>query len=467
MNLGAYDSPSMVGPSGAVPIRQREVGPSEVLSALSYALDLTEGQPPGHTLRTTLIGMRLADDLGVTSEQREALYYALLLKDAGCSSNAARMAVLFGSPDSEVKYRMKLVDWHRPGRLALQTLRSVGRGRSLRARAGHLLQIAQTKDMTRDLVAIRCDRGADIVRQIGFPEAAAATVRALDEHWNGKGYPDGRSGEQIPVLARIALLAQTVEIYWSARGLSAAMRMVRQRRGTWFDPHLVDLVLAWRSDRPWWDSLHGPELSEQVIAEEPSGPPNVVDDGGLDRIAGAFAEIIDAKSPYTYRHSTRVADYGRGVAQVMGFSAHAAHRVYRAGLLHDIGKLGISNRILDKNGSLTPEERQQIESHPIFSWEILSRVDAFRDFAEPAVLHHEKLDGSGYPWGRTAEQLEPAARILAVVDIYEALTADRPYRAGMTRDRAMGIIRDQAGSKLCSLAIEGLEAFLDGHDEMS
>lgn len=437
------------------------VGLAEMLSALSHALDMTEGQPVGHTLRVCMIGMRLADEIGLDQSDREALYYALLLKDAGCSSNAARMAVLFGSPDQGVKYSMKLVDWHDSARLAVHTLRNTGFGKAWWTRASHFLRIARTPGVTRELIAIRCDRGAEIVRQIGFPEATASAVRSLDEHWNGQGYPDGLSGAAIPLLSRIALIAQSVEIFLSAHDSSAALQMVRQRRGTWFDPRLADQILTWHRDRDWWQNLLASNVPERVIASEPGQEPQVVDADGLDRIALAFAEIIDAKSPFTFRHSTNVAEYARAVAGAMGFDPVQLRRIYRAGLLHDIGKLGISNRILDKNGPLTPEERMEIERHPVYSWEILRRVTAFHDFAGPAVLHHEKLDGSGYPWRRSADQLEPAARILAVVDIFEALTADRPYRAGMPPDHALALLREQAGVQLCPVAVAALASQLD------
>lgn len=407
-----------------------------------------------------MIGMRLADDAGITAEQREALYYALLLKDAGCSSNAARMAVLFGSADQDVKYSMKLVDWHQSVRLAVHTMRNVARGQPLWMRAVYFLRIARTPDMTRDLIAIRCDRGAEIVRQIGFPEETAKAVHSLDEHWNGHGYPDGLSGEAIPLLSRIVLLAQTLEIYSNAHDMSAALDMAAARRGTWFDPRLVDTVRAWRRDTEWWARLNVPDVADQVVAREPSSIPRTVDDAGLDRIAEAFAEIIDAKSPFTFRHSTNVARYARGVAEVTGCDSVEARRIYRAGLLHDIGKLGISNRILDKNGTLTQGERNEIERHPVYSLEILERVAAFGDFTTPAVLHHEKLDGSGYPWRRSAGSLDSAARVLAVVDIYEALTADRPYRAGLSPERALEIIHREAPARLCADAVAALDEYI-------
>lgn len=429
---------------------------SEVLSALSHALDLTEGQPQGHTLRSCAIGMRLGAEAGLDAEGRSALYYALLLKDAGCSSNAQRFASLFGTADQHGKYQMKLTDWHHRGRLALRTAATVGAGRPLWSRVRHFAKLARQEDVTRDLIQIRCDRGAGIALQLGFPPETAEAIRSLDEHWCGKGYPQGKRKHEIPVLARIANLAQCVEIFHARDGKRGALRVARQRRGTWFDPDLVDALLGWAGDEAWWDELRQPHILERVVAEEPRDRRLVADEEMLDTVAGAFADIVDAKSPFTFRHSTNVAMYAVAMADVMGLDAAERRRLYLGGLLHDIGKLGVSSRILEKPGRLDDDERREIERHPLHTWEILSRVGAFQGFARMAALHHEKLDGTGYPWRVGGDELDTSARILAVADIYEALTADRPYRAGMTPDAAISILRRDAGPRLCPDAVEAL-----------
>ena len=439
-----------------------EISLSEVLSALSYALDLTEGQLPGHTNRTCVIGMRLGEELGLPPAEKTALYFALLLKDAGCSSNAAKMAALFGSDDRLVKQRMKLVDWHQPVELALRTAQLCGVGQSVGDRVRHFLGIARTPDVTREVMQIRCDRGADIALGLGFPGATAAAIRALDEHWCGLGQPTGLKGDSIPVLARIANIAQTVDVFHSAGGVRAVTRVIRARRGRWFDPQLVDLVLGWRRDRDFWQRLTGAVLRDTVLALEPGAHIRRVDSDGLDVVAMAFAEIIDAKSPFTARHSFNVAEYAQRIAAQLGLSPVERRRLHRAGLLHDIGKLGVSNRILDKPGKLDAEERAAVEHHPRFTWEILQRVDAFGDFAWLAAVHHEKLDGSGYPWGLGSDHLDLPSRILAVADMYEALSADRPYRAGMTHEKAMEILIREKGTKLCATAVDGLAALGGG-----
>jgi putative nucleotidyltransferase with HDIG domain len=447
--------PWAASPAAPAPTRSHL---AEVLAALSHALDLTEGQPVGHSIRSCLIAMRIAREIDLDAPSRSALYYAMLLKDAGCSSNAARIATLFGADDRLVKPRMKIVDWHDGVRLAVETFRSTALGGSTVDRVRHFLGIAKASNTTRDLIQIRCDRGAEIARRLGFPDAAANAIRSLDEHWNGRGYPDGLRREAIPLLSRIANIAQTVEVVLASAGASEALAIVRQRRGSWFDPTLADLVLGWRGDTTWWQSVHNPDAITAVVESEPYDQVRMVTGDELEGIARAFADIIDAKSPYTYRHSTRVADLARGIAAEAGLDDTAQHRLFRAGLLHDIGKLGISSRILDKPGALTPEERKAIEQHPLHSWEILSHVSAFAELAPVAAAHHEKLDGSGYPWGLRGDQLDFPSRILAVADIYEALTANRPYRAGMSRGDALAIIARDRGNRLCSVAIDALDA---------
>jgi HD-GYP domain-containing protein (c-di-GMP phosphodiesterase class II) len=152
----------------------------------------------------------------------------------------------------------------------------------------------------------------------------------------------------------------------------------------------------------------------------------------------------------------------RGTARVLGLHADEVRTVWRAGLLHDIGKLGVSNRIHDKPGKLDARERAEVERHPAYTWEILSRVEAFAEFALSAAAHHEKLDGSGYPWGLKDAQLDRASRILAVSDIYEAITADRPYRAGMCHDAAMAILEKDRGTKYDAAIVDALGVFVEG-----
>jgi HD-GYP domain-containing protein (c-di-GMP phosphodiesterase class II) len=431
---------------------------SGVIGALSYALDVTEGQPPGHSLRSCLIGMRLAEEIGLDARTRSDLFYALLLKDAGCSANASRMAALFGADDGEAKRTSKRVDWSRPLSALAWSLRTVAPGDSLRVRADRLNAIRSEGEVTRSLMQARCDRGAEIARMLFLSEETADAIRALDEHWDGRGQPSGLEGEEIPLLGRILCLAQTVEIFHADGDVKAAWAVARRRRGRWFDPDLVDALGAFRRDRDFWGALDTPDVS----AWEPPELLLAVDEPRLDRIAEAFARVIDAKSPYTARHSERVAELAVGTAAVLGFGPVGLRDLRRAALLHDIGKLAISNRILDKPGRLTEEEFDKVREHPLYSLRILERAPCFAPLAWIAATHHERLDGRGYPFGLGAEKLTTSMRVLAVADVYEALTAERPYREALGHETAMEIIGRDVPHALDADAVSALETFVAG-----
>ena len=436
------NTPSYIGASPVV-----RVSLSEVLAAMSRALDLTEGKSVGHTVRTTLIGMRIAEELDLSAFDRVALYGALLLKDSG-SSGQSRVAEVVNAdiPHSNGHRIVELPS------LAISAFKSVGEG-SLR-RVGSLLR-KNPKSPLPQLFS-RAERGSSIALRIGFSTATADAIRHIDEHWDGTGIPDRLIGHEIPIFSRIILLAQTLDAYYTQRGLLAAMKMARERSGQWFDPALVRIVRSFREDLDWWESLQSPDATAMAVAVEPQQHTRFVDERGLDDVARAFAEIIDAKSSYTYQHSTNVAKYARATAFELGFEKSDVAILNRAALLHDVGKLGVSSSILDKAGPMTDEERKEMQRHPLYTWEILQRVGAFAGFARTAALHHEKLGGTGYPWGVKAEDLDIPARILCVADIYEALTAHRPYRAGLSRDAALKIIRSGVGKHVCPIATDAI-----------
>jgi HD-GYP domain-containing protein (c-di-GMP phosphodiesterase class II) len=433
-----------------------EIALSGVIGALSLALDIAEGQPPGHALRSCVIGMRLAAEIDLTPSERSDLFYALLLKDAGCSANANRMAVVFAADDRKAKATSKLVDWSDKRAALLWSLRTVAPGSSLRRRIEVLMAIRDEGDVTRKFMEARCDRGAEIARMLFLSETTALAIRSLDEHWDGHGMPDGLSGEEIPLAARILCLSQTVEVFHAEGGIKAARAVAKRRRGRWFDPELVDAFLRFCDDREFWAALESPDVS----AWEPPDLALAGDEARLDRIAEAFAKVIDAKSPFTARHSERVAEIADGIAEVLQFDADQRRTLRRAALLHDIGKLAVSNRILDKPDKLTAEEFRAVQTHPMYTLQILERAPCFAPLAELAANHHEKLDGSGYPRSLAAEELDLPMRVLAVADVYEALTADRPYRGPLPVEEALAIIDREVPHRLDARARRALETHL-------
>ncbi|HKR98904.1 MAG TPA: HD domain-containing phosphohydrolase, partial [Candidatus Dormibacteraeota bacterium] len=269
---------------------------SEVLAGLSHALDITEGQARGHAERSCLIGMRLAAALDLDGATRSALFYALLLKDAGCSSSAAKVAALFGADDAMVKSSRRLTDTSSSSQAVLHAVRTAGAGGSLVARGRHVAGVLRSgRAGARTLIELRCERGAAVVRAIGLGEVAARAIMDADEHWDGGGYPAGLTGAEISLAGRVLCLAQTAEVFWQHGGPDAACGIARRRRGTWFDPSLVDALVALEDDARFWRSLETPAVARL----EPPDRVLVADDARLDRVVHAFAAIVDAKSPYT------------------------------------------------------------------------------------------------------------------------------------------------------------------------
>ena len=408
-------------------------------------------------MRTCKIGMRLAHALGLDSATRSHLFYALLLKDAGCSANSARMAALFGADDHVAKRTSKRVDWAHKFPAFMWSLRTVAPGGSPRARADRLLAIKREGEVTRALMLARCERGAEIAYRLGLHADTAEAIRTLDEHWDGGGQPRGLRGEQIPPLGRILCFAQTVEIFHAARrrrsreeGREAATwRLVRTRAR--------DALEAIRDDAEFWGTL---ATDDDLSRWEPMDRLLTADDERLDRITDAFAGVVDAKSPWTHRHSDRASTIAMGLALALGGEPESLSDLRRAARLHDIGKLAISNRILDKPGRLTKAEFAQVREHPVITERILDHVPSFRHLAPLAGAHHERLDGDGYPRGLTHEELSLPMRILAVADVYEALTSERPYRPARTSDHALEIMRAEVPARLDADAFSALEDLL-------
>ena len=433
---------------------------SEVVGALTPALDAAEGQPEGHAMRTCVIGMHVANELGLDDAQKSDLYYALLLKDLGCSSNSARISALFGADDLAVKRRFRVHDLGSPGDRIRFVLSTAGSAAPLHERLKYMWNVGFGSP-AKELFGFRCERGAVIACDLGFAAATCDGIRALDERWDGRGHPDALAGAQIPLIARILALAQTVEVFAARWGAYAARGMARDRAGTWFDPAVVAAFQRAQATPAFWENVDSPDIACVVVALEPPDRIMTADADHLDRLAEAFARIIDAKSPWTIHHSTRVRDLAVGAARALHASPEAVRMLGRAALLHDLGKLAVSNRILDKQGRLTDDELAVVRTHPARTQRILGRIAAFAELAELAGAHHQRLDGHGYPRRIGGFALTEEARVLAVADRYEALTAHRPYREGMGPEKAMQILWDDAGIGVCTDAVEALEAFLE------
>ena len=421
---------------------------AELISALSHALDITEGQPQGHCVRCCWIGMHLAQAMGLNDQQCWELYYTLLLKDLGCSSNAARICQLYMTDDLAFKRDFKRVGDSLP-QVVRFVLQHTGLKAGLAERFRGVLQVLRDgPDMAQELIQTRCQRGAEIARLLRFSEGVAMGIYHLDEHWSGQGKPDGLGGERIPLYARIALLAQVIDVFHRTDGVDAALTEARQRSGQWFDPALVAALETLAPQESFWAMLSSEDINAAILTLEPADCVVPLDDDYLDDIASAFGQVVDSKSPYTSGHSGRVALYTDLIAEAMGLDAPRRRWLKRGALLHDVGKLGVSNSVLDKAGALDGAEWEAVRAHAQLTEDILSRIDAFSELAVVAGAHHERLDGKGYPRGLLAESIALETRIITTADIFDAITAERPYRGAIPIPQTLDIMAKTVGTAL-------------------
>ena len=260
------------------------------------------------------------------------------------------------------------------------------------------------------------------------------------ERWDGKGTPGEAKGTGIAVASRLVCLADVVEVFHRAGGVPAAISVARQRSGTQFDPAVVDVFC--REAQEVFGDIGSATSWDAVIAAEPVLEV-VLSEQELDTALVAIANFADLKSPYTLGHSLAVADLAEEAARARGLPAGESKLIRRAGLLHDLGRLGVSNAIWDKPGDLTPAEQERVRLHPYLTERMLASSPALAPLGAIAVQHHERLDSSGYPRGASGDSLTPAGRLLAAADMYRAKIEPRPHRAEMRPEQAASLLRTE------------------------
>ena len=417
---------------------------AEILGAFSYALDLTEGQPAGHSIRACWIGTQVAMAMGLNGDELRDIYYAVLLKDLGCSANAARVSEMFAGDDRKLKHDFKLIG-PQPEDFGAFVGGAVGVDATPEVREQALCNLTENVgEIMTDIMATRCSRGADIARRLRLSEDVAQAIAHLDEHWDGGGLPLGIAGSNIHLGGRIALLAQVVDVFYTARGKDAALAEVRNRAGSWLDPKLCALFEKLSEAVGFWEELALEDLPEQLWALEPAAQYINVDEDYLDDICFAFGYVIDAKSPDTAGHSARVGMIADKIAEILGMGAASRRVLRRAAILHDVGKLGVSSSILEKPGKLDAEEWETMRSHAALTTNILGQIGVMSDMAMIAGSHHER-------------SIALESRIITVADIYDALTTDRPYRSAMSSEKAMAILQSETGTAVDQQCVEALQ----------
>jgi HD-GYP domain-containing protein (c-di-GMP phosphodiesterase class II) len=412
---------------------------AELVAALSLGIDLGFGQPMEHVLRQCLIGLRLAEGLGLDEEERAVVYYTALLTNVGCHSDAHEQAKWFGDDIAlkAGKYDHDL----RSIRSALAGLRMLGAGRSPLQRFQIALEFALSGHREVDaMIEQHADMARRLGEELGLPPKVIAALAASYEQWDGRGWPGELRGDDVPVAARLAQAAEFVEVANRVGGVEAARELARERRGGQFDPAVSDLIEA--EAEVILSGLDTVGTWDAVIAAEPALA-IVVSGERFDAALLAVANFVDLKSPYFLGHARAVAELAGAAGERLGLAGAELRALRRAGLVHDLGRLGISNAVLDKRGPLAGGDWERIRIQPYLTERMLRQSEALAPLAAIAVQHRERCDGSGYPRGLSGTGISRAAHVLGAADAYQAMREPRPHRAPLSAEAAAAGLRDE------------------------
>jgi HD-GYP domain-containing protein (c-di-GMP phosphodiesterase class II) len=434
---------------------QGRVRLAEVVAALSLGIDLGFGQPMEHVLRQCLIALRLAERVGLDEEQRAGVYYTALLINVGCHTDAHEQAKWFGD-DITLKSGKYDHDLGSP-RAMLAGVRLIGAGNPPlhRFRVGIEFAVSGHREVD-NMVASHAAIARSLAEQLNLSDDVLAALGAAYEQWDGKGWPGDLEGEEIPLASRIAQLAEFVEVAQRLGGAQAAQALAQRRGGKQFDPDLAgvvvdeaEMILADLDSVSTWDAVIDAEPALAVVLHGDQ----------IDDALRAIANFVDLKSPYTLGHSQAVAELSAGAGMQLGLPEPEVTALRRAGLAHDLGRLGISNSIWDKPGPLGAGEWERVRFHPYLTERMLHQSESLAPLGAVAVQHRERLDGSGYPRGLSGAAVSRPARVLGAADAYQAMIEPRPYREARSAAEAAGELHaDVRAGRLDAEAVESVLA---------
>jgi HD-GYP domain-containing protein (c-di-GMP phosphodiesterase class II) len=426
-------------PAGLFPTSPELPTRAELLAAISVAIDLGLGQPAEHMLRAALIATRLADRLGLGQAQRDCVYYTTLIMWIGCHADSHEYAQMFGD-DIAVRHDSYLVDWSGLPYLRF-LLRNVGRGEPLMHRLSLMATLfANLRGRLSQSIHSHCMSAALLADRIGLGPGVQEALASGFERYDGGGLPAGAHGDAIPIEMRVAQLADMAEVHHRSYGVEGAVAMARSRRGGQFDPKVVDTFVQHAET-----ILAGPPAGDAWAAALREAPDRHqrLDAPSLDSLLIALGEFVDLKCPFTLGHSGATARLAADAAIAVGLDADAVAVTRRAGHVHDLGRIGVSNQIWSKPGHLTAAEFERVRLHPYLTVRILSNVAGLQPVAQVAGNHHECLDGSGYPRGLVGAALSLPDRVLAAAVSYQSACEPRPYREQLSPDAAARRLRER------------------------
>lgn len=428
---------------------------ADLVAAFSLATDLGLGQPMDHVLRSWRIAAALGGHVGVEDDGRGALYYVVALAWVGCVADTPEVAALFGD---DIAFRADSYDVDFSGLPMLGfMLRHVGAGSPAlrRIRLGTNLVVTGGKAVQRGLMS-HCLTTSRMAERFDLGEDVCQPLHQVFARWDGKGVPDDLAGAEIALPMRLFHLADTVEVHHRTKGIDAAVEVALAKRGTHFDPAVVDVFRDVAGD------VLGDPAAEHdwaaLIDAEPSLQRRLTDDE-FDAALEAIADFTDLRSTSRGGHSRAVGELAALAATERGLPEGDVRAVRRAGLVHDIGLHGIPATILDKPSPLTAAEQERLRMHPYYTDRMLARPPALARIGSIAALTHERCDGSGYHRGVTAASLPATARILAAACAFRAMTEARAHRPALTAKQATSELRsDVRAGRLDAEAVDAVLA---------
>lgn len=425
---------------------------AELLASLSLAIDLGLGEPSEWMMKSALVAVRLAQAAGFDEDTQRAAYYLGLIRMVGCTSTSAADAELFG--DELAMAELMTADFADPKTMVLFS-KLIGQGRPPLVRAAMIgrLMLAMGSGVFIDNHRRHCEAGAILASRMGLDAKVQAALQHVYERWDGKGTPNGVAGAALAPAARAVHIAHLASHIHNLGGINAATEAVRERSGGQFDPALVTVFVETAGDI--LAPVEG-RMFEAVLAAEP-GVQLVLKGDDIDLAFEAVADFGDQKTPQTLGHSRRVATLADAAGRLSGLPPSDLDRVRRAGLIHDLGRVGISAGILTKTGPLSPAEWERVRLHPYLTERVFAQSSALCGLGELGALHHERLDGTGYHRGLTAPMLDAAARLLCAANAYAATTENRPHRPALdAQAAARQLVEEAKAGRLDSRAVEAV-----------
>ena len=401
---------------------------AEIAALLAVAQDHAFAQPPGAQLRATVLAQHLARAAGLDGDAQATTWWTSALRFLGCTGHAFDMAVVFGD-EIEMRAESVQADFANPFDMMRLMLTHAGPGTSGVRRMRSVLSVLAGGKKAAELNFRSACEVADVfAKRLDLDESVRASLAASFERWNGRGLPDGRKGDQIPLPMRVAQVSQELEVLARIEGIDAALTIVRRRRGKAYDPRLTDVVLA--DGAAWWDEVEPIDPWDAALAVAPPCPP--LRESDAHEALLVLADFSDLKSPWLGGHSRAVAELARDAC---GPVAEAA------ALVHDLGRVAVPNTVWDKPSALTRDEHDRAELHAVVTDQLLRRLPYTAPLAAVACSAHERVDGSGYHRHLRGAHLDDAQRVVAAADCYAAMISDRPHRVALSREGAAAELR--------------------------